>query len=452
VSLLLKIKRIREIISIATIIAMIIIGTLDIIGITAPSASIFNSKWNGTSIMKTKLSEDGYSIKCLFSSPSILSNIEPPDVLIILRPTCKYTPEEVTTIINFVQNGGGLFIADDYGFAHNITEQFGINYVSKNSSATLLEFKEYYKQPSLPIVKLNIQPILNTTLTTQPTLRIVLNKATALKTSANPNIVTLGSTSDESFLDINGNKYLDPSEPQGPLPVAVALTYGKGRVVIISDVTLFLNDLINLEDNYVFLQTAVKWLSNGKENATIAFDESKLGWEDRISMIGFFSSLFYGSLVLQKNVIILILLTIVLTPLYAASIAWYAGDVTKINIEKPRTLYYKPVFESRKRQLYQEILKNPKAALKETHECLKTLLEDAGISQDVIENLDLVKNLLTITRNLYLNFPQINVQEIIHTIMEINDVLKGKTTRFLTEILALAEKERNIIENLIKWR
>jgi len=447
-----EVKRIREIITIATIIAMIIIGALDIIGITAPSTSVFNSKWDGASTIKTNLSKEGYVIKCLFSSPSILSEVEPPDVLIILRPTCRYTEEEVKAIVNYVQNGGGLLVADDYGFAHNITEQFGVSYISQNLNTTLLEFKEYYKQPSLPVIKINIQYISNTSLETQTSLKIVLNKATALKTTTSSNIILLGSTSDESFLDTNNNEYLDTTEPQGPLPVAVAITYGKGKIIIVSDVSLFLNDMVNLEDNYSFLQIAVKWLSNGKENAVITFDESKLGWEDRISLVGFFSSLFYGSLVLQKSIIILVALTIALTPFYAASIAWYAGNVTKINIEKPRTLYYKSIFETRKRQFYQEILRKPQIALKETHECLKIILEDVGISQNVIENLNLVKNLLIVTRNLYLNFPQLDVEEIIHTIMEVNDVLKGKTTKFLTEIRNLVVKERKIIENLMKWR
>lgn len=445
-----KIKRIREMITIATIIAMIVIGTLDIIGITAPSTSIFNSRWDGASKIKTSLSKEGYVVKCLFSSPIILNEVEQPDVLIILRPTCKYTMEEVETIVNYVKNGGGLLIADDYGFAQDITKQFGVNYISQNFNATLLEFKEYHNQPSLPIIEINTQPISNASSETQTRLKIVLNRATALQASQNTTL--LGSSSDESYLDINNNGRLDETETRGPLPVVLAITYGNGKIIIVSDVSLFLNDMINLEDNYAFLKLAVEWLSNGKENAVIAFDESKIGWEDRISLVGFFSSLFFGSLVLQRSMIILIILTVTLTPFYAASIAWYAGNVTKIDIEKPRTLYYKSIFETRKRQFYQEIIRKPQIALEETHECLKIILEDIGISQNVIENLDLVKNLLIATRNLYLNYPQINVEETIRTIIEINNALKGKTRMFLTEIRNLAIKERKIIENLIKWR
>ena len=435
----------------AMVVALTIIGVLDVMGVTAPPSSVFNRDWCGTSRMKEILENNGYTVKCIFSTPEILRMTEPPDVLVIIRPTCGYDEREVAAILEFVRNGGGLLIADDFGLSYNIVKAFGVEFLYAEKKVRVLEYKNYYKQPSLPMVTVNLGRIASDLNIGNKNLTIVLNDANALKISGTSAII-LGTTSNESFLDVDGDEYLDDNEKMGPLPVVIAARYGNGSVVIISDSSIFWNDMIDVKDNSEFLKVVIRWLSGGKEGAVIAFDESKLGWEDRISLIGFFSSVFFGSMIIHANMIMLMVLMIAVTPMYGAMVAWHSGGPVLIRIDIPRGVYYRRVFRYRVDQFRELITRNPVYALKETHECLKLLLEDVGLTEDIINNLDRLDTFLVAARRLHMNVPMLDIHETLRTLMEVENILRRNVSLGLFEVRGYVAREREIIDKLLGRR
>ena len=57
-----------------------------------------------------------------------------------------------------------------------------------------------------------------------------------------------------SFIDSNGNEYLDDDEPNGPHAVVSLHNLGNGQVVLISDPSIFLNSMLNFSDNLGFVE------------------------------------------------------------------------------------------------------------------------------------------------------------------------------------------------------
>ncbi len=256
--------------------------------------SAYNNRWNDLSEFRNHLTgiSDGnnqklYETSSIISSPTVLRDIKEPEdsLYIAIGIEKRYSTDEVESILDFIWLGGSAIIADDFGYgnsffeiAQKIDESINIRFARQP-----LWDENYAKDPRF--IKINVN---------RDESRIdfegliLLNDASALKRE-NPadkwSGRTLVSSSDKGWIDINGDGKPSPNlidERMGKKPIIHELSIGSGKVIFVSDPSIFINDMWIRENNSAFANALVHYLipntdeNNFKNNNTkqIIFDES----------------------------------------------------------------------------------------------------------------------------------------------------------------------------------
>jgi len=212
---------------------------------TIPPAEDYNPEnpeWNGLTSLKQQTNTTE------ITNINQLKQIANPKqtTILILGPEKPYTPEETQTIKEILEKGATILVADDFGQANTLLEQMEIP--CKFTQKILIDPVFYYKDPKLPII-LNIK---NTTWT-KNIKQLILNYATTLNITG-PEIEILANTSQYSYLDINMNEQQDPEDPTGPQPILAQTKIGEGTLILLSDPSIFINVMINKENNTQLLK------------------------------------------------------------------------------------------------------------------------------------------------------------------------------------------------------
>ena len=194
-----------------------------------------NTYWNGMSTAKTELNLQPLNIGVERLDPSS-------STLLIIGPSKPITDGEVESIKSYVSRGGLLILADDFGTGNSLLERLDVKFRLHGSLLVDPLFKERGK--ALPkIVKLEKTPT--------HVKELVLNYATIIEGSG---FRVLASSSSFSYLDLNLNFKHDADEPKGPFPVIVEASYGKGKIIVISDSSFLINSMVKLGDNLEFVR------------------------------------------------------------------------------------------------------------------------------------------------------------------------------------------------------
>ncbi len=157
-----------------------------------------------------------------------------------------------------MERGNTLFLADDFGTGGSILNGLG-------SGITILEgnlssIDREYADPYLITVYRRANGSISTS-----AMVLVLNRPAALD-GGEP----LFMTSVLSWIDENGNKRIDANEVMGQFPVISEEQIGKGRVVVLSDPSIFINSMLEPDqpgDNQRFIQDLVT------TNGTVLIDQ-----------------------------------------------------------------------------------------------------------------------------------------------------------------------------------
>jgi len=209
-----------------------------------------NTAWNG---MSTFVSMD---------NPTILQNLSslPRNgqgfVLMEIGPSTQFTPSQARAVSSFVNTGGTLVVADDFGSGNSLLQGMGL---SSRFSGSLLTDPLFNFQNSWLIVI--------------PTVGLAgasglgFNYGTTL-TLSDPGAQVVGSSSDFSYLYPSQPGGSIPNAPHGPFPVLARVPMGHGNVVLVSDASVFINSIIGRNANSALL----KDLSTG----TVLLDTSHL--------------------------------------------------------------------------------------------------------------------------------------------------------------------------------
>jgi len=208
---------------------------------------IDNPFWNGTE--HTRSIVPFSAVSSLFDLPSA-----PGESTLILIPYVKFTPPELNEVSRFVNRGGTLVLADDYGFGNQVLEYLGLK--ARFSGQNLLDPLMNYKNQWFPrIYHVAPSPI------TSNSDNLIFNHATALL-----NVDTdaaLAWSSSTSFLDLNGNERWDNGEPTGPLPVISQHNLGSGKIILVADPSILINSMENKGKNDNFLQNIASTAKSG---------------------------------------------------------------------------------------------------------------------------------------------------------------------------------------------
>ena len=166
--------------------------------------------------------------------------LEDYDILILKCPTNSYSNEEIWSIVQFVERGGGLYLIGDHTdvfgmntFLNQVSENFGIGFKTDATYELGTGMMSIYEPDDMflhPIVQ-NVEQF---DFMTSCTLQAPLNSENVI--IGNRLISEPGTYSTENFFR---ESVASPESEYGLLLQVAAVKYGKGRVVAFSDSTVF---------------------------------------------------------------------------------------------------------------------------------------------------------------------------------------------------------------------
>jgi len=270
--------------------------------------SIYNTSSNpgdGCSELAATLNTAGYNVSPLISSLSVINGIPQNSVLCLIGSTHLFSFVDSSALLGFFLEGGSMLIADDFGSGNSIldslalilqgsgwpTEMFGpmpISAIRFDNGLLLDADTNENGRPLMPVI---------TTLNDGGAIfssshRVVMNFATGLSginqsqaiavSSANSWIVAEDVYSliqqgvDPSSIAYNASRGDQP----GPFPLLAEIQIGNpgGRLMLLSDPSIFINDMIDRGTNRAFARELFTYLAQQANAYTIVIDHNHLGW------------------------------------------------------------------------------------------------------------------------------------------------------------------------------
>lgn len=226
-----------------------LVVTVALTGVVAASTSqtafgSYNPAWDGASDLRTLAADEGAEPLVALNTSSY-STVEPnATIAVILSPDDPYSQTERSRVTSFVQQGGTLVVAEDYGQQTTpLLRALGVD--TRIDGAPLRDEQEYYRSPAFAVAT-NVSDSPET----EGVDQLTLNHGTSLRTNSTENGTTvLVSSSEFAYLDQNRNGELDASEELASRPVVVRETVGEGTVYVVADPSLFINAMLERPGN-----------------------------------------------------------------------------------------------------------------------------------------------------------------------------------------------------------
>lgn len=274
---MLKRKDNRVFIPVIIIILILLIYSLSSILITAPNKphlSIYSDTWGDLSSCRNAVKNKNYSVSSIISTPTVLTKFDEKKyenmLYLAIGVERPYSKDDANGLWGFLQKGGNIVIADDFGYGNSFWDS---DYSASSGKA---EFKKHQLFDPNYIKNTTFVTIFATLPGPGKWYNLLLNEPTALERSyGTSDITTLGASSDESWLDENNNNVRDPREPRGSYPIImyISLAANAGKLFVISDPGLFINENWNKLDNSEYVLDLVQYLL--PEGGQVIFDESR---------------------------------------------------------------------------------------------------------------------------------------------------------------------------------
>ena len=343
--------------------------------------SVYDDDWNDISEFASDLNKDSngkHEIKTIVSRPSIMDKISEIEknstdqtvnvnqtVLVIIGVEKKYSDYDSKAIYNFVSSGGTVLLAADGGYANsafNGEQDIGIQWWTNNvqegcepktnEQTTIIgdvaSAGGYgYMDPKCKPARLydanhwneEIHPKNNSIVIIDANIdrmnfdgQLMMSSPSALKLGGGKNAEGIAFSTQQGFVDLNQNGEGGPGESTHRNPadvgeewpeehgreVVAETNIGEGKIVVISDTSIFTNRYYNQLDNKEFITQLFEYLTDGEKN-TIIFDESRHIQGDFVSLIyvqlfgilGYVSSsealgiLFLGGIILILQIVMM---------------------------------------------------------------------------------------------------------------------------------------------------
>lgn len=308
--------------------------------------SIYNTNWDGTSILKENLEREGYEFQPVVSTLNTLTRLDDLGVLALVGPTIFFDPTETVALAYFIMRGGSVLIADDFGSANDIlglintiiapfiedinTTGFGVSGVPLQglqvNKSLLMDYQSYHLSPVMPVIRTFISGTglpsmsgVTQVVTSYPSAISFLAYDEATDTSQWVPTFSIGGetipsgiamSTSHSWLekDIekakNGDFYPDEDEWRGiPFSIMVPMPLGEvglGNILICTDPSIFINELMSMPqyDNAQLASNLFSWLdANG--TGTIFYDEGHLSPSKGRAPLSIFDPFSYVSMYLR---------------------------------------------------------------------------------------------------------------------------------------------------------
>ncbi len=272
--------------------------------------SIYNEEYDGLSQFANNIESNGRDAMSIQASMSVASRYNGSAVIVIMGPVRDFSIDAALVIFTHLMAGGGVLIADDFGSANSSLALLNFlmnSFIGDNTTQGLLSFLDgvvfdldsYDKEPRLPIIR-DLRAGLDGGALTAGVSELHLNWASAINPYCLLGRGGIAWTTTRTWCETditNSTPYPDDHEWNGSLPVVGAIDLSaagnsSGRLVAISDPSIFNNDMWRFPDNRRFADNVIEWLSHGDTTQPILFCEQLLEipwWESE-----FFFGLYLG--------------------------------------------------------------------------------------------------------------------------------------------------------------
>jgi hypothetical protein len=252
---------------VAIVVAALIIS-VPLLNTTKEDFSTYNTAWNGASDAKALASNDGYATRSVFALSEIGTSGD--GVLFMLNPVSSagFSTSDASTLQSFVRNGGVLVLANDFGNGNAVLSGLGVLGEARFNGSLLEDNVSKGVDAAHPLIT-----DINASGLTASVHMLYFNYGTVLDTSG-ANVTVLAQSAPTSYLltPTGGNATVNATT--GAHPVLATLDYGNGRIVLLSDPSVFINNMLGQADNQQLLTSTLANLTGGNTAVPIMFDES----------------------------------------------------------------------------------------------------------------------------------------------------------------------------------
>ncbi len=235
----------------------------------------------------------------LISSLSVINGIPENAVLCLIGPTHFFSIIESSALVEFFNNGGSLLLADDFGTGNTLLDNLALIYDDWPTTTLFLTQISEIRFSNRLLLDADSndgnKPLLPTMTSFtdggrifRNTRYVIMNYATTIEGAINGSIV---STSSNSWTVAPAPPpqhptayWTDPAydpdrgDEAGPFTVMAEIGVGNGRIILISDPSIFVDDMIERGDNRIFAQELFTYLAIQAQTSLIVIDHNHLNW------------------------------------------------------------------------------------------------------------------------------------------------------------------------------
>jgi hypothetical protein len=253
---------------IAAVVVAALLISVPLLNTTKEDFSTYNTAWNGASDAKALASSDGYTTRSVFALSEIGSSGD--GVLFMLNPNSSvgFTSGDASTLQSFVRNGGVLVLANDFGNGNAVLSGLGVLGEARFNGSLLEDNVSKGVDAAHPLIT-----DITASGLTAGVHELYFNYGTVLDTSGG-NVTVLARSAPTSYLVAPAGGNAPVNATTGAYPVLATLNYGNGRIVLLSDPSVLINDMLGQADNQQLLTSMLANLTGGNTAVPITFDES----------------------------------------------------------------------------------------------------------------------------------------------------------------------------------
>jgi hypothetical protein len=220
---------------------LIIVVAFSLAAMTSTTAfDTYNSEWDGSSELRESADATASDTPVIIDTSGYDQLEGDGTLVILLAPQTAYSPAEQARLNAFLDRGGPVLIAEDRRTETNqLLADLGVS--TRIDGRQLRDPNQFYRHPALPV----ITNTSNTSIT-QDTDQFTLNRGTVLIPR---NATVLARTSEFSYVDGNENEQLDQTEELRSYPVLATESVGNGRVFVLSDPSVLINQMMDRPGN-----------------------------------------------------------------------------------------------------------------------------------------------------------------------------------------------------------
>jgi len=239
----------------ALIVAFLLIASISILWPITEPYFPSNESWNGCSEIY-KMVPNPITLYS-YSEPL---NAQQTSLLVIVGPTVPFEETESARVLSFLDSGGDVLLADDYGSGNGLLQSLNVS--ARFSGMPLADLYFYSKSPIFPLISDFVQDPVTRNLTV-----VIMDHPSYIENTNMSSTKALAFSSAFSFIDSSNSGAPLPGEKTQPYPVIATVQVGNGLLILVANAHMFTNDMIGLFDNGILFRNLLSLV-----NGAVTFD------------------------------------------------------------------------------------------------------------------------------------------------------------------------------------